>query len=64
MAYGIMNIIGSFFSSFPASGNLPRSLVQVNSGGKTQLVGFISSLVLLVVLLKLGPLFSSLPKVS
>ena len=64
MAYGIMNIVGCFFSSFPAAGSLSRSSVQANSGGKTQLVGFYSSLVLLVVLVKLGPLFYSLPRVS
>ena len=64
MAYGIMNIVGCFFSSFPAAGSLSRSLVQANAGGKTQLVGFISSLSLMVILLKLGPYFEQLPRVS
>ena len=64
MAYGIMNIVGCFFSSFTAAGSLSRSSVQANAGGKTQLVGFISSLCLLVILLALGPLFEQLPRVS
>ena len=64
MAYGVMNVVGCFFSSFPAAGSLSRSSVQANSGGKTQLVGFISSLILLLVLLWLGPLFQQLPRVS
>ena len=64
MAYGIMNIVGCFFSSFPAASSLSRSSVQANAGGKTQLVGFISSLFLLSVLLLWGPLFEQLPRVS
>ena len=43
IACGAMNIVGSLFSSFTAAGSLSRSLVQANSGGKTQLVGFVSS---------------------
>ena len=64
MAYGIMNIVGCFFSSFTAAGSLSRSSVQANAGGKTQLVGFISSVFLVFVLLLLGPLFEQLPRVS
>jgi MFS superfamily sulfate permease-like transporter len=62
VAYGVMNIIGSFFSSFTAAASLSRSLIQSN-GGKTQLVGFVSSAIILVVLLWLGPLFEPLPRV-
>jgi len=36
IAYGIMNVIGSFFSSFNAAGSLSRSTIQANSGGRTQ----------------------------
>ena len=39
IAYGIMNVIGSFFSSFNAAGSLSRSTIQANSGGRTQ-VGY------------------------
>ncbi len=64
LAYGIMNIIGSFFSSFTAAGSLSRSSVQSNAGGKTQLVGLISAVIIVIVLVALGPLFFDLPKVS
>jgi high affinity sulfate transporter 1 len=60
IAYGAMNVIGSFFSSFTAAGSLSRSLIQSNAG-KTQLVGFISSAIILIVLLWLGALFEPLP---
>ncbi|XP_064398686.1 sulfate transporter-like isoform X3 [Halichondria panicea] len=62
LAYGIMNIIGSFFSSFTAAGSLSRSSVQSNAGGKTQLVGLISAVIIVIVLVALGPLFFDLPK--
>ena len=64
MAYGVMNIVGCFFSSFPAAGSLSRSSVQANSGGKTQLVGLYSSLLILLILVLLAPLFEPLPKVK
>ncbi len=64
LAYGMMNIIGSFFSSFNSAGSLSRSSVQSNAGGKTQLVGLISAVIIVIVLVALGPLFFDLPKVS
>ncbi|XP_076469470.1 prestin-like isoform X2 [Babylonia areolata] len=61
LAYGIVNITSSFFSSFCASASLSRSLVQDNVGGKTQVAGLVSSALLLVVLLVLGSYFRTLP---
>jgi MFS superfamily sulfate permease-like transporter len=55
------NVISSFFQCYPSAGSLSRSVVQEGSGGKTQLVGGFSSLVLGSVLLALTPLFQSLP---
>ena len=63
-AYGIVNVVGSFFSCFGPSGSLSRSLIQENVGGKTQLVGIISSIILFTVLMGIAPLFEPLPKVS
>jgi high affinity sulfate transporter 1 len=61
-AYGISNVLGSFFSSFGPSGSLSRSLIQENVGGKTQLVGIISSVIIFAVLIGIAPLFEPLPK--
>eukprot|EP00731_Ephydatia_muelleri_P022015 Em0014g606a len=61
IAYGLSNIAGSFFSSINVSGSLSRSLVQANAGGKTQLVGLLSSGILAVIMVALGGLFRTLP---
>ena len=62
-AYGITGVCSSFFSSYSPSGSLSRSLVQETVGGKTQLVGLISSSILLAVIYLIAPLFEPLPKV-
>ncbi|XP_078341333.1 prestin-like [Crassostrea virginica] len=61
VANGLCNIIGALFSSFCCSASLSRSLVQDNSGGETQVVGLVSSLLVFIVIAYIGPLFSSLP---
>ena len=43
--------------------SLSRSLIMENVGGRTQASGIITSSILLVVLLWLGPVFEVLPKV-
>ncbi|CAF1514119.1 unnamed protein product [Adineta steineri] len=61
-AYGLCNIIGSFFGSFSSAASLSRTSVYVNTGGQTQLASLVSCAALLVIILKIGPLFESLPK--
>ncbi|KAK6995100.1 solute carrier family 26 member 6 [Biomphalaria glabrata] len=61
LAYGTCNIISSFFSSFASAASLSRSVVQENVGGKTQVTSLVSSAMLLIVLLVVGPYFKSLP---
>ncbi|XP_069142330.1 prestin-like isoform X1 [Argopecten irradians] len=62
IAYAACNIISSFFSAYTSSASLSRSLVQEHVGGKTQIAGIFSCILLLFVLLLLGPYFSTLPK--
>ena len=62
-AYGITSVCNSFFSGYSPSGSLSRSVVQETTGGKTQLVGLISSSILLAVIYVVAPLFEPLPKV-
>ncbi|XP_070557864.1 prestin-like [Ptychodera flava] len=62
VAYGCTNTITSFFSCYPSSCSLSRSLVQENSGGSSQIAGLVNSVLMLVILLFLAPLFEPLPK--
>uniref|UniRef100_H2ZFJ5 STAS domain-containing protein n=1 Tax=Ciona savignyi TaxID=51511 RepID=H2ZFJ5_CIOSA len=61
VAIGMSNIVSSFFFCFPSFPSMSRSCVQVESGGKTQLVGLVSSGVMLLVLLWIGQLFRTIP---
>lgn len=59
---GFANIVGSFFSCIPIGCSLSRSLVQQQTGGKTQLASVVSGILVLIVLLWLGPYFQTLPR--
>uniref|UniRef100_A0A2K6FBP0 Solute carrier family 26 member 6 n=1 Tax=Propithecus coquereli TaxID=379532 RepID=A0A2K6FBP0_PROCO len=62
VALGLSNLIGGIFQCFPVSCSMSRSLVQESTGGNTQVAGAISSLFILLVIVKLGELFKDLPK--
>lgn len=62
VALGLSNTIGGFFQCYSVTSSLSRSLVQESTGGKTQVAGVISSFIVLITVLKIGSLFSDLPK--
>ncbi|NXM95641.1 S26A3 protein, partial [Sylvia borin] len=62
IAFGLGNIVGGSFKGFASSTALSRSGVQESTGGKTQIAGIISSLVVLVVILAIGFLLAPLQK--
>ncbi|XP_013874433.1 solute carrier family 26 member 10 [Austrofundulus limnaeus] len=62
LAHGISNTVSSFFTCFPSSATLATTNVLESAGGYTQLSGLFTSLVVLIVLLLIGPLFYFLPK--
>ncbi|NWH18362.1 S26A6 protein, partial [Grus americana] len=62
IALGLSNFLGGFFQCFAISCSMSRSLVQESTGGNSQVAGVISSLVILVTILKIGELFRDLPK--
>ena len=64
LAYGIMNLGGAFFGSFPTAGALSRTVLQDATGGQTQLVGLFSSGIVILVILFLGFLFGPLPNAA
>jgi len=61
VAFGMANLIGSFFRIYPTFGSLPRSAVADNMGAQSQLHNFIASLCILVTILFVGGLFYYLP---
>ncbi|XP_048867256.1 pendrin-like isoform X3 [Brienomyrus brachyistius] len=62
IAFGISNIFSGCFSSFVASTALSRTAVQESTGGKSQVAGMISALVVMIVILALGHLLEPLQK--
>ncbi|XP_030625582.1 solute carrier family 26 member 10 [Chanos chanos] len=62
LAHGISNTVSSLFTCFPSSGTLATTNILESAGGYTQLSGLFTSIVVLVVLLLIGPLFYFLPK--
>ncbi|XP_023691685.2 solute carrier family 26 member 6, like 1 [Paramormyrops kingsleyae] len=62
VALGLSNITGGFFHCYSVGCSMSRSLVQLTTGGKTQIAGVVSALIVLIAILKLGPLFQELPK--
>ncbi|KAM5315154.1 solute carrier family 26 member 6 isoform 4-T4 [Glossophaga mutica] len=62
VALGFCNLVGGIFQCFPVSCSMSRSLVQEGTGGNTQVAGAISSVFILIVIVKLGEFFQDLPK--
>ncbi|WP_298509549.1 SulP family inorganic anion transporter [uncultured Kordia sp.] len=58
---GIGNSIGAIFGGIPGAGATIRTVVNINSGGKTRLSGMIAGILLLIILLALGPVASKIP---
>uniref|UniRef100_A0A8B9GZI0 Solute carrier family 26 member 4 n=1 Tax=Astyanax mexicanus TaxID=7994 RepID=A0A8B9GZI0_ASTMX len=62
IAFGISNIFCGCFSGFVATTALSRTAIQESTGGKTQMAGLISALIVLIVIVALGPLLQPLQK--
>ena len=58
---GIGNSIAAIFGGIPGAGATIRTVVNINSGGKTKLSGMIAGIVLLIILLGFGPIASKIP---
>lgn len=62
IALGLSNTVGGFFQCFAISCSMSRSMVQESTGGKTQVAGALSAVVILFIALWIGYLFEELPK--
>lgn len=58
---GIGNSVSALFGGIPGAGATIRTVVNINSGGKTRLSGMIAAIILLVIVLLLGPYASQIP---
>ena len=58
---GIGNSIAAMFGGIPGAGATIRTVVNINSGGKTKLSGMIAGMVLFIILIALGPIASKIP---
>jgi SulP family sulfate permease len=58
---GIGNSIAAIFGGLPGAGATIRTVVNINSGGKTRLSGMIAGIMLLFILLVLAPIASQIP---
>ena len=58
---GIGNAIGAFFGGLPGAGATIRTVVNINSGGKTRISGMIAGVLLLIIMVSLGPVASKIP---
>ncbi|KAE8616232.1 hypothetical protein XENTR_v10008751 [Xenopus tropicalis] len=62
VAFGLSNIFGGCFKGFAASTALSRSAVQESTGGKTQIAGILSAIIVMIVILAIGFLIEPLQK--
>ncbi|XP_075882279.1 solute carrier family 26 member 6-like [Nelusetta ayraudi] len=62
IALGLSNTVGGFFQCFAISCSMSRTMVQESTGGKTQIAGALSAIVILFITLWIGSLFQDLPK--
>lgn len=61
IAYGISNIVSSFFFSFPSATAPPRTMILSSLGARTTLNAIATTVFFLLVILVIGTLFVSLP---
>uniref|UniRef100_A0A8C6WFF2 Solute carrier family 26 member 6 n=1 Tax=Neogobius melanostomus TaxID=47308 RepID=A0A8C6WFF2_9GOBI len=62
IAFGLSNTFGGIFQCFAISCSMSRSMVQVSTGGRSQVAGALSAVVILVITMWIGQLFEDLPK--
>ncbi|VDM31110.1 unnamed protein product [Hydatigera taeniaeformis] len=61
VAYGITNVSSSFFTTYPVGASISRTALVVTMGGKSQIVGLVASIIVLLVVFFAGPLFYDVP---
>lgn len=58
---GIGNSVAALFGGIPGAGATIRTVVNINTGGRTRISGMFAGLILLMILMVLGPAASNIP---
>ncbi len=58
---GLSNVVGSFLTCYPSCGSFNRSASNIETGGKTPLVGIVSAIVLAALVVFAAPLIAHMP---
>jgi MFS superfamily sulfate permease-like transporter len=61
VALGLANFAGAMFSSYTTTGSFSRSAINNSCGARTPLAGFVTSMIVMCVLLFLTPVFKLMP---
>jgi SulP family sulfate permease len=61
---GVANVVGSFFQCYPVSGSFSRTAINYAAGARTGISSVVASLLVIVSLLFLTPLFRYIPKAA
>ncbi len=61
---GMANLVGSFFQGYPVSGSFSRTAINYDTGAKSGISSVASSLIVMLALLFLTPLFTYIPKAA
>lgn len=62
IALGVANIANSFFGALPVFASYSRSKINISGGGRTQMSGLICSVIVVLAMAFLMPMFYYLPK--
>jgi hypothetical protein len=63
VAYGLANMVGSFFGCYPAFGSFTRSSLADSAGAKSLVYSAVTLIIIVLALYLLGPMFAYMPKV-
>jgi SulP family sulfate permease len=61
---GVANVVGSFFQCYPVSGSFSRTAINFGAGAKSGVSSVVTSLLVIVSLLFLTPVFRYIPKAA
>ncbi|XP_064418001.1 chloride anion exchanger [Latimeria chalumnae] len=62
IAFGVSNVFTGAFRGFATSTALSRTAIQESTGGKSQIAGVVSAIIVLIVIVAVGPLLRTLQK--